>query len=334
MKHLTLLTLSLAAVAAGCSPQTNTPTDETSSSSLSSEMAQQVEYGVAFQGVVEEAGISIYMQGTHRLTMANGDFVLLESDDIDLDAYLGKEVEAYGDARPSVEGDGTILTVTDMTILSEPASSASSVSSPASSTGAVSSSTASSLVASSKAAPVAASVARSSAPRASSVPASSVAKASPAPAASSVSKDAITTRAEAMAAANMAPANWTRMYCPAQRDFCFAIHKNWYYNSFGATPSYLWHVEVSNEPISTLGDGPLAVNLVAGLSADKGGVSGRTQSKGDYVVGYLDWKDGTHFEVTAPAVLQAAVVQITQSIMAAPSSSASSAAARSSASSR
>lgn len=311
MKHLTLVSLTFASLSVAACSFTSAPTEEVAQSSPA---ADDVTLGVSYQGIVSDAGISIYMQGSHRLTMPDDSFVLLQSDDIDLDAYLGKEVEIYGDARNSVEGDLTVVTVTDIVVLSE--GSASSITS--SEMSSLSSElTSSSLAASS----IASSKAKSSVPR-SSLAASSV---RPAPVASSSSLDAHTSRTQAMAKANMAPANWTRMVCAPQAGFCFPIHKNWYYNSFGATTSYLWHVEVSSEPIESLGQGPLVVNLVAGASANSGGVDGQVLLKGDMIVGYKDW-NGNHFEVVAPAALESAVRYLTSQITESPRSSAASAA--------
>lgn len=66
------------------------------------------------------------------------------------------------------------------------------------------------------------------------------------------------------------------------------------------------------------------MNFVGGWSAAKGGSDGLVQVKGDYVVGYRDWKDGNHFEVTAPAALEPAVRYIVEHLTEAPSSAPSS----------
>lgn len=283
----------------------------------SSTTMDAVQYGVSYQGIVSDAGISIYMQGSHRLEIMGGTFVLLESDDVDLDAYVGKEVEVYGDARDSVEGDATVLTVTDITVLNDTTSS--SVSSVAASSEASSVIAASSVPASSRAASVVRSVVANSSVASSISP---VAAASTMPASS---MDAQMARAEAMAKTNLAPANWTRQYCPPQQDFCFPIHKNWYYNSFGTTTSYVWHVELNNEAIEKLGDGLISVNLVTGTATSKGGADGQIETRGEFIIGYRDWHDGNHFEIVAPAVLNDAVRYIMEHITEAPASSASSA---------
>ncbi len=70
-------------------------------------------------GVVQPLGASIYQQGTHRLLTDGKLTALLESgsETLDLDAYLAQEVELQGIARPTVEGDLTILEVVLVTPL-------------------------------------------------------------------------------------------------------------------------------------------------------------------------------------------------------------------------
>jgi hypothetical protein len=322
MKHLTLACIALAAMSlAACTP-VGEPADDIGASSSRD---VDVDEGVSFQGVVQEAGISIYMQGTHRLSMADDRFVLLESDVVDLDAYIGEEVEVFGDARATAEGDARIVDVAEVTVLSEgTASSEGTLSSSASS---MASSAASSIASSVTAPPAPASAARSSVRPSSRPPAAS----SPA-AASTISESDQMTRARAMAKSNMAPANWTREYCAPQFGFCLPIHRNWYYNSFGTTTSYLWHIEMSNEHPDAIGTGPLSVNLVSGAAATQGATDRQVVTKGEFVVGYRDWKNGNHFEIIAPLPLEAGVRYITEQLKESPasSSSAGSASSRSS----
>ena len=81
-----------------------------------------------------------------------------------------------------------------------------------------------------------------------------------------------------MAKDDMSAANWSREYCTSHLSFCFPVHKNWWYKSFGATTSYLWHVEISSEEINALGEGPLVVNLVSGSLAGTGNSDGEIRS--------------------------------------------------------
>ena len=123
----------------------------------------------------------------------------------------------------------------------------------------------------------------------------------------------------AMAKVNMAAANWTQQYCaPSHLAFCFPIHKNWYYNSFGATSSSLWHVELSSEELETLGDGPIAVVLLSGGATDP---DGTVSDRGGTVVGVRVWSNNRHIEIRAPKALEAAVRYITQELKAAPAAS-------------
>ena len=67
-----------------------------------------------FQGIVEELGMSIFMQGSHQLMDEKGQRVALlqaTSDSVDLSAYVGQKVEVSGTATPSVEGGATFVNV-------------------------------------------------------------------------------------------------------------------------------------------------------------------------------------------------------------------------------
>jgi len=67
-----------------------------------------------FVGIVQELGMSIFMQGSHQLLDDKGERVALlqaGSDSIDLGAYVGQKVELSGAASPSVEGGATFVNV-------------------------------------------------------------------------------------------------------------------------------------------------------------------------------------------------------------------------------
>jgi len=67
-----------------------------------------------FEGIVEELGMSIFMQGTHKLVDGKGELVALlqsGSDSLDLNSYLGQKVKVSGASEPSVEGGATFVTV-------------------------------------------------------------------------------------------------------------------------------------------------------------------------------------------------------------------------------
>ncbi len=287
MKNLSLFLLIgvVAMSAAACTPPT-APGDD--GAQTSSEQMRETP-NVLYRGVLQDAGVTIYMEGTHRLTLDDGRFILLESDAVMLDEYVGRRVEVLGAIRPTVEPGGQIMRVQLVRL-----QSASSV--PASS------------VASSEPAEDAAS---SAAAQASSVPApaSSVAQQprSPAPVASSApdggQSDALTEKARTMAQADLSAANWTREYCSTHWAFCMPVHRNWYFTSFGATAASLWHVEIGPQAIENIGEGPLVVNLVNGSAT----ADGEVRVQGDTAVGQRAWEGGRHFEVRAPAVLEDAV---------------------------
>lgn len=67
-----------------------------------------------FQGIVQELGFSIFMQGSHKLTDDQGELVALlqaASEELDLNSFLGHKVEVSGEASPSVEGGATFVVV-------------------------------------------------------------------------------------------------------------------------------------------------------------------------------------------------------------------------------
>jgi hypothetical protein len=123
-----------------------------------------------------------------------------------------------------------------------------------------------------------------------------------------------------MAKANMDAANWTQQYCSSHTGFCFPVHKNWWYTSFGATSSSQWHVELSSEEIVALGDGPISVVLVSGAAP---AADGQVTVENGKATGVRAWTNNRHFVISAPAVLETAVRYITQELKAAPVSSAS-----------
>lgn len=279
-------------------------------SSSSSEQGSMVTRNVSYTGVIDLLGISIEQQGTHRLTLSDGQFLVVESTDVslDLDAYIGMSVEVRGSVEPTVEAGGMLLRAEEVTVLDAAGSSASSESSTSSSSESTSSSSTSTSSSSSS----------SSAP---SVISSSVsaAPASVSPSASSVSSAAISGSAGANAGASeqhtvlMAKQQysdaslWTQQYCTTHIAFCVPVHKNWYFKSFGATTSNRWHVEFGMEEIDGLGDGAILLNLVAGSSASMNASDGEIKTQGNDIVAFKDWNDGTHFEIIADARLQEAV---------------------------
>lgn len=305
MKRFLVLALTLVPLAA-CNPFGG-PADPVAEDAQESSRAET--RNVVYRGTLLPLGASIYMEGTHRLTLEDGRFILLEANGLLLDEYLNREVEVFGTTRATVEGGGIIMRVERVAELaaSSAASSEAAVSSDALSSSAVASSAP---AAPASRAPAPASVAPpSSAPVASSqAPVGEVAS-------SSAESDALSLRAAAMAKANMDAANWTQEYCSTHIQFCIPVHKNWYYVSFGATSSSQWHVELSSEEILALGDGPVTIVLHTGTTP---AADGHVTVEGGVATGYRAWTNNRHFVISAPAVLEAAVRHITQELTAAP----------------
>ena len=270
---------------------------------MSSVMAQTTSY----EGVVQRAGISIYQEGTHRLYMDDGSMVLLHSSVLELDDYIDFRVRVTGTAEPTVEAGGTIVTVLSVEELESPSSQPSVILPDESS------SSAETVEASSSSA--AASIAASSVSSRRSSIAAVQSSAAPAVAASSDAGTPADAKTTAMAKAKVEASVFSQQYCSRHVGFCIPVHKNWYYYSFGATSSFLWHVEVSSEEIQNLGDGPLIINLVAGDLPDAS-MDGTVRTQGDFVIGYRAWTNSRHFEISAPAALQSAVDYITKTLSA------------------
>ncbi len=288
--------LSLALV--GCLPSSSPPPAPSGAASSSSSVQEfptsvipMVISNVRYAGTLEKAGMSIYQEGTHRLNMMGGQFVLLESDVVNLDQYVGREVEVLGDERPTVEAGARILTVAQVL----PAENSSGIASAASDTS-------SSLEASS--APLALNV--------SSPVDAGTSSAAQTPDADAAKQD----RIDEMAKYKMDAANWSQQYCSSHVGFCIPIHKSSWFKSFGVTTSTLWHVELSNEDVQELGDGPIAVNLVRGSAESVGATDKQVKDDGSTVTGYRAWSDDRHFEITGPTVLRQQIEYIMNNLTA------------------
>ncbi len=345
-KFSTLLFVFSTVLFAACSPASpgSSSTVQTGSGSTSASEAESgstmvtVTSNVSYVGTVTELGVSAAMQGTHKLLLADGQFILLESTDanLNLDTYLGKQVEVRGSVSPTVEGNGGIMRVEEVTILE-----------------AFSGSEAQTTSSSSKSATIfCGGIAGIACPSgmscvdnpddscdpenggadcggicvhammpASSKTSSASSKASVEPTQSSSlssAQDALSASLEAaivlMAKQKNDDALWTQKYCTGHSAFCIAAHKNWYFKSFGATTSNLWHVEFGMSPIEDLHTGPIVLNLVTGTSASMNAKDGEIRSEGSDVIGFKDWTGGTHFELIADARLKDAVQIMLRSI--------------------
>lgn len=321
---------------------------ESSSSSISVFSALPTR-NVSYIGTIEDLGVSIYQQGTHKLLLSDGQFLLLESTDVNLNlsSYLGKRVEIRGSVQPTVETGSLLMRVEEVTLLEKGTGSGSTSSDTRTfdacggiggipckqgfgciddpsddcdpKTGA----------ADCLGICVPGKSSASSVPAAPPPPPSTPASAPPPPAAPSSlsstlsSSPSSTASVSSVSAGNAGPteeqivsmskqrydqdALWTQKYCTSHVAFCIPVHKNWYFKSFGATTSNLWHVEFGIAAIDTLNQGPIVLNLVSGTTASLGVASGLVRTQGKDVVGFMDWKDGDHFELIADARLKEAV---------------------------
>lgn len=330
MSRTSLASISALLLLAACTGTTGRFTvespDASSSSSSSvtaSSAAPQITPNVSYVGLVEPAGISIYMQGSHRLVLADGRFVLLESTTVDLDAAVGKRVEVFGGVRPTVEAGGIIMSVDRVTVLE--ASSASSMPSEASSiaagTSVTSVATSSRPIVSSAAAVSVASVKPvvSSSPAATPTP-SSVSTAAAGSSISEPSTMAMSTemseRVAAMASEDLSAGRWTQQYCSSHIGFCIPVHKNWWFKSFGATATALWHVEISNAPIDVIGSGPIVLSVRSGTVEGRKAVDGQVRIQGDLAIGFRNWTENRYVEISAPKSLENIVRAMTERLAA------------------
>ena len=106
----------------GCTaekPATPSPAEETTLEKEKAPSVMRETKNISYDGIVKPAGISIYQQGTHRLSLPNGKFVLLESETVDLNGYVDEHVRIFGALRPTVEAGGMIMRVERMQLLGD-----------------------------------------------------------------------------------------------------------------------------------------------------------------------------------------------------------------------
>jgi len=356
LAFVTVLAVSLPIAA--CSFATgSTGGNSSESSSSSSQESILSTPNVSYAGFLDELGLSIYMQGSHKLTLDDGQMIILQSTDenLNLDVYIGKHVEAHGSVQATVEGGGTIMGVTEIIVLDEMSSSPTPTSSSAMEQSSSLSSSASgkmcggiagiacdneqvcvddpsdtcdpltggadcsgicvveiksSVKTSSQESNPSSSqktVSSFSSSSKSVTPSSSSSVSSSSSSVSSMSKQ-MEEQIVAMSKQSYDQSNfWTQKYCTSHFGFCIPVHKNWYFKSFGATTTNMWHVEFGQNEIDELGQGAIVLNLVAGTSASMSAQDGGVKAKGSDVIGYKDTADGKHFELIADARLRAAV---------------------------
>jgi hypothetical protein len=321
MRFLRAIALGACTVFAACSlgaPQAEPlpePTPE-DTQEVPQEPAVRETENVTYSGIVKPAGISVYQQGSHRLVLDDGRFILLESDSVDLNGYVEEDVEVFGAIRPTVEEGGMIMRVENIHLLSAESEGVSSTNS-----GAVVPDTATGTVADTpdetddepKDQPIPEKpVTNTGAVEEPDTPVETE-EPNEEPVKLTASQESAIT---AMAAEDYAAERWTQKYCTGHIGFCFPVHKNWWFQSFGNTTSHLWHVEVGNAPIDSIGDGVIVIKLVSGTVASKNATDGQVSVQGSTAIGYRAWQDNSHFEIVADARLQAAVAYITAQLVA------------------
>ena len=107
---------------------------------------------------------------------------------------------------------------------------------------------------------------------------------------------------------------WTQEYCTSHVGFCVPVHKSWYYKSFGALSSVLWHVEMGALDVESMGDGPIAVELKSGDVASIGVADGDVKVVGGKVIGYRSFSDSRHFEISAVESLRVPVEYVAKNL--------------------
>jgi hypothetical protein len=336
-----LLLLSLVLVS--CSYFTGAPEGEeqASSSEQSSSLLSEEELvtrNVTYTGLLEEGGVTIYQEGSFRLTLSDGKMVLLESEadaSLPLNLYVGKYVEVQGDVRPTVEAGGTIMAVSTIEWIRRETNEEGEevemrrVLCGGGAEGACPEGFTCTL----EETPgicmqdeeegdegvegeESGDAESSSSAQSSSSSQASVAQQSSSSSSSSISSVVISdTDVAVMAGEDLAAGRWTQEYCSEHMSFCIPVHKNWYFKSFGTVGS-LWHVEVRGSPLENLGEGPIAVDLRTGDLASLSMTDGDIVEANGRVVGYRMWSDNRHFEISADAALRASVEFMTQGLKA------------------
>ena len=328
------------------------PTEEEASSSSSSESSllseeEMVTRNVTYTGLLEEGGITIYQQGTHRLTLSDGKMVLLapsEGSNISLDLYVGKFVEVKGDVRPTVEAGGTIMEVMKIEWIRREADAEGKEMEVRRMLcgGDAEGACPEGYVCLLEETPgicvqdlseeeeeeegdegiesnesnegnegMEESSSASSLP--SSAPSSAMSESSSSSSVLGFSSDA---DVAAMSSEDLAASRWTQQYCSTHIGFCIPVHKNWYFKSFGTIAPSLWHVEIAAKTVENMGDGPLVVMLKTGDVSSMGVTDGAVTEAGGKAVGYRSWSDNRHFEISGDLALKAAVSVITQGLKA------------------
>ena len=272
---------------------------------------------VTYSGTVAPAGISIYQEGSHRLVLSDDRFILLESDSVDLNGYVDEEVKVTGSVRPTVEEGGMIMRVDNITLKKQKIADVEGETLEEESLEESESSEAPEEEQTSSEAPEEPSNEdEEEAEEESSEEENGNEEESEDP----VSEEEVLSAElleiiESMAKDDYSPERWTQpQYCTGHIGFCVPIHKNWWYKSFGNTTSHLWHLELSNKKIESLGDGPIVVKLVAGSIGSKKATDKQVRVQANTVIGFRAWDDNSHFEIVADKSLENPVKYLTREL--------------------
>lgn len=265
---------------------------------------------VTYTGVVQPAGISVYQQGSHRLVLDGGKFILLESDSLDLNGYVAEEVQIYGALRPTVEAGGMIMRVDRIELLVEEEDPEEEEEEDNAEEEEHDESDEEELEDNDE------------------DNEEEVGQVGDVGEGNEEENDEeelednneeeveeeeeenqeVSAEMQAlialMARQDYDASKWTQNYCTSHVGFCVPVHKNFWYKSFGATGNTLWYVELSGEPIEKLRDGPITLELLAGSKAE---FDGDIQEVNGTVVAYKEWTFGRHFKLSADASLRTAV---------------------------
>lgn len=314
--HLLLYTSLIIVVSACSAPNVENTEDSQNDDALSDrqEVTQEEVIretkNVSYTGIIRPAGMSIYMEGTHRLVMDDGKFILLESKVKDLNGYVDEEVKVLGAIRPTVETDAMIMRVEAIELVTpkKEETTEKAIPEPDADTkddGA-------------ERAEVVEAESSSSEPAIAEDeiddPANTTPPVLPSTPESSEPSPALLSRMKKMSSETFTPENWSQQYCTEHIGFCIPVHRNWWYKSFGATSTSYWHVELSSESIENLGDGPIVVVLNGESLTALQMKDGSIHTEGSAVVGYRSWTNGRHFEVRADSSLRTAVEYLTANL--------------------
>ena len=74
----------------------------------------------SFEGFLDKLKLDVHQKGTHQLTTEGGAVIYLQSSSIDLNDYVGQEVEVFGEVREVVGSREPVFSVASIVYLNEP----------------------------------------------------------------------------------------------------------------------------------------------------------------------------------------------------------------------